>query len=476
MGPANCAVDLGDGSERGEYVSQDYILSKLGRPHRNINLMYCYYPYDKGWPQRVSKAFADSNITFAWDFPYDDYFPYEGGIGGRTDSEPFASMRDIRRHGQDVTLTMTADCSISDAHIQKIAEELIPFGRMHLRINHEATGNWFAFNKRFTYKEVADFYVRFHRIVKETAPHIQTVLCIGAAPEGDSNEMPYEKEFEEAIQVTDIWSADNYLALNWGWPYTVAERNGSTHQRSAVEKVFGDNHFCYHRFLERNEGTSKPFVLSEFNADGDVTGPYDQALMMKQFYEMIRDNDAKWLTGITCYQFRDRGRLGLEIEDPSNADMGIEQPILAVYREMIQDPWFLPQFTDQKEAELPVTLRWGSAEDADGLAITITFEGNPVFCEVTFEQAELNVMMSLNGRWFYKKPGVKTVDLMRAFFEKPLSGPTQLTYQLFTPPATGENDPTQGEDWTINHYTVIQQLPKFRLRYEATEISPYRPA
>jgi hypothetical protein len=26
MGPAKCAVDLGDGSERGEYVNQDYIL------------------------------------------------------------------------------------------------------------------------------------------------------------------------------------------------------------------------------------------------------------------------------------------------------------------------------------------------------------------------------------------------------------------------------------------------------------------
>ena len=46
MGPAQCAVDLGDGSERGEYVNQDYILQKLGRPHRAVNLMYCYYPND----------------------------------------------------------------------------------------------------------------------------------------------------------------------------------------------------------------------------------------------------------------------------------------------------------------------------------------------------------------------------------------------------------------------------------------------
>lgn len=28
MGKAKCAVDLGDGSERGEYVNQDYILHR----------------------------------------------------------------------------------------------------------------------------------------------------------------------------------------------------------------------------------------------------------------------------------------------------------------------------------------------------------------------------------------------------------------------------------------------------------------
>lgn len=54
MGPAECAVDLGDGSERGEYVDQDYILQKLGRPHRAVNLMYCYYPNDDKWPGRAS--------------------------------------------------------------------------------------------------------------------------------------------------------------------------------------------------------------------------------------------------------------------------------------------------------------------------------------------------------------------------------------------------------------------------------------
>ena len=43
MGKAKCAVDLGDGSERGEYVNQDYILHTLGRPHRSISLMLWKY-------------------------------------------------------------------------------------------------------------------------------------------------------------------------------------------------------------------------------------------------------------------------------------------------------------------------------------------------------------------------------------------------------------------------------------------------
>ena len=47
---------VGDGSERGEYVDQDYILAKMGRPHRSISLMYCYYPLDEGWPGRCQRG------------------------------------------------------------------------------------------------------------------------------------------------------------------------------------------------------------------------------------------------------------------------------------------------------------------------------------------------------------------------------------------------------------------------------------
>ena len=195
MGAAKCAVALGDGSERGEYVDQDYILHKMGSPRRAISLMYCYYPLDKTWPVRARDAFADQEVSFQWDYPYDDYFTYKGGIGGTTDGEPFTCMKDVRRHGQDVILTMTIDPNLTDDYLIKIAQELRTYGRMQLRINHEATGNWFSFTTRATYQQIADFYVRFHNIIKKEAPNVSTILCIGGGVcnEGDALLLPVKE-------------------------------------------------------------------------------------------------------------------------------------------------------------------------------------------------------------------------------------------------------------------------------------------
>jgi hypothetical protein len=118
------------------------------------------------------------------------------------------------------------------------------------------------------------------------------------------------------------------------------------------------------------------------------------------------------------------------------------------------------------EVTRPATLRWGGSEDAEGIAVPIHFEKNPTFCELYFED-DSNLLMELNGKWFYKSPKAKVIDLMPAFFEKPLKGETELTLKIFAPPKTGENDPTQGEDWDINYYATIQSLPNIRIRYGA---------
>jgi len=465
IGKAKCALDLGDGSERAEYVNQDYILHKLGRPHRNINIMYTYYPYDTEWPKRSSEAYKDMDVKGQWDYPYDDYFPYLGGTGVATEKEPFACMRDIRKHGQDVTLTLTIDCSVEDEILRNIARELKSFGRMRIRINHECAGNWFTHNKRYTYQEIADFFVKFNQIIKEEAPNITTIFCGGAVPEG-KQELEYEKEFTKAYEVADIWSGDCYLALHFGWPFDVCEKDCDSYAVYEVDSYYDRIKCSVDRMAFVNQGEYKPFVISEFNTDGDVTGPMTQGESILRFVNKLKKDNAGWFSGFSMYQFRDRGRLGLEIEDPNNKSVGIEQPLLKEYKKVLFDPYFMPEITLQEKIELPVAARWGGAEDADGIALTIPFENMPQFCEISFEEP-LNIMMELNGRWFYKAPQTNTIDLMSAFFEKPLSGACSLTLNMFFPPATGENEPTQGKDWTENYYCTITKMPKLRIRYES---------
>ena len=468
IGPAKCAVDLGDGSERGEYVNQDYILHTLGRPHRAINLMYCYYPLDKEWPGRISEVMKNADVSFQWDYPYDDYFPYLGGLNGNTEGEPFTFMRDVRRHGQDVCLTLTIDPNVSDEHLIAIAKDLRPFGRVMMRINHEATGNWFSFTKRTSYQGVADFYVRFHKIIKEYAPNVSTVLCAGTYDE-KTGKIEMEEEFKEAFLATDYWSIDKYISLHWGWPFDIAERGGNSHSRAYPDDVFESARKTFDRLKEVNGGAGKPMVMSELNADGDVVGPYDQAEIITEFCNLVKNEKADWLNGFTLYQFRDRGRLGLEIEDPNNPDVGIPQPEMAAYKEIIHDEYFYPTITEEAEVQFPVKMRWGGFEDSDGIEIPLHFDCNPTFCEVTFEE-ELNLMMEINGKWFYKSPKAKTIDFMSAFYEKPLKGECDLTLKIFAPPASGENDPSQGEDWDINYYSEITKMPNIRIRFEPTEL------
>ena len=466
LGPANCAVDLGDGSERGEYVDQDYILQRLGRPMRGISLMYCYYPLDRGWPLRASEAFRDMETSFAWDYPYDDYFPFRGGPDGNTEDEPFPFMREIRRHGMDVILTLTMDPKLPDEHIIAIARQLRPFGRMQLRVNHEATGGWFSFNKRASYPEVSDFFAHVCEIFHREAPHIKLILCLDGYRNADDEKMEKEDDFLSAIRAADIVSVDRYLALHWGWPYDVAEEGGTTFARYKVRDIYALTKKSCRRYEELS-GRKRPMVLSELNADGDVTGAREQADMMKEFAQLVKEDPDHWLDAFTLYQFRDRGRLGLEIEDPNNRNVGIEQPLMKTFREIIRDPFFSPSLEEAEEVQLPVRLRWGGSEDAEGISIPLHFDADPHFCEAYFTSdalKEANFLMELNGRWFCKAPGVTCVDFMSAFFEQPLSGPADLTLHLFAPPASGENDPSQGEDWTINYYYTLTELPEIRIR------------
>ena len=465
--PAKCAVDLGDGSERGPYVNQDYVFNTMGRPHRGINLMYCYYPLDETFPQRASECHTGGDVSFAWDYAYDDYFTYKGGLEGDTTGEPFTYMRDVRRHGQDVVLTLTCDPHVSDEQIKAIAHDLIPYGRIFLRLNHEATGNWFSFNKRASYAEVGAFFAHFCDIIHEEAPNVLMILCIDGFMELEDEKIDREDEFTEAIKKADIWSVDKYLALNWGWPFEVAEKDNFQHKLEGNDIVYAKTKKTYERFCEI-AGERRPMLISEFNADGDVTGPYLQAELVKDFCERIKNDPDDWFSGFTMYQFRDNGRLGLEYTDPNNEDVGIACPLMDTYKEIISDEFFMPKLESNEEISLPFKLRWGSSEDAEGLAIELDILKAPLFAEANFnnELTQMNLIMEINGKWFYKAPGVKYVDFMPAFFNKEIKEPCKMNLNIFAPPSTGENDPSQGSDWVNNYYTTINEIPDIRLRFD----------
>jgi len=80
--------------------------------------------------------------------------------------------------------------------------------------------------------------------------------------------------------------------------------------------------------------------------------------------------------------------------------------------------------------------------------------------------------MEINNRWFYKKSGVKSIDLIPAFFHNQLAGKQEIILRIFAPPPDGINDPSQGEGWESNYYTEMKNAPEMRIRYTPAEILP----
>jgi len=474
--PAQCGVDMGDGSERGEYVGQDYILGRMGRPMRRINIMYTYYPLDPEWPSRASEAHPDMEVHGQWDYPYDDYFTYGGGIGGSADSETFKQMQDIRRHGSDVTLTLTVDCKVGDEHLIKIAEDLRHYGRINIRINHECTGDWFTHNRRYSYAEVGAFFARFARILSEHAPNVKKILCAGLCL-ADSEKLEYEDEFKDAYKEADIWSNDSYLGLHYGWPFDVCDKGGTTYTVSNVSRYFGELRRGYERMVAITGQTDKKLVASEINTDGDITGPAVQGEAVKRFADTVEKEENSWFGGFSIYQFRDRGRLGLEVEDPNDKTNGIPQPLMSVVKEIIDRPYFSAGFDagDEQTQKTDIPMRWGGSEDADGVELELSLERLPVFFDVTFDKEDVDksLMLCLEGRWFHKAPGVRTIDLMPAFWNdrfEPVEPGDKPMLRLFATPEDGINPETDAEDWDVNYRTVLHALPRLHIKYEPVDM------
>ena len=111
-------------------------------------------------------------------------------------------------------------------------------------------------------------------------------------------------------------------------------------------------------------------------------------------------------------------------------------------------------------------MRWGGSEDSDGVSVEVKLKEAPTFFELYFDDdnVDMNLMIKVNNRWFYKKAGVKFIDLMPLFFSYPDSS-LDVNVTFFAPPATGLNVDDGSEDWMINYRTNLKKLPKLRVEY-----------
>lgn len=365
---------LSNGSERGDFVPLSYILGKLGRIHDGIQLMKAYYPYDAVWSakHRVSQVSRKENIHFAWDYEYEDYHPFDIF---EENSVTLREMAEIKKFGSDIYLTLTIDLSLPDNELIAIVKILNGYGRIFLRINHEANGTWFRYNIFNTYKEVSDFFIRFHRIIKGHSSLIHTVfsltgdMFVADKIVTDQLLQLSESGLKEALQTADYWSIDKYASLNYGWPFEDIANGKNLFFKQTVDEWWQMVEETYLKMIWFNNLQAKPLFINEFNSDSDVDGFETQAEIINRVYSRLATDEFQWLAGITMYQFRDYGGLGLEQGDLKEYQ---SLPVLDVYRKVIRK-YNYDQMIDEKAWNRDDYLfTWDHSDSLRGLSISTT--------------------------------------------------------------------------------------------------------
>jgi hypothetical protein len=372
---------MSNGSERGEFVPLGHIFSKTRRIHDGIQVLKAYYPHEENWSphHKVSEAAQRAQVDFAWDYEYEDYHPFNLNVPGGDCRKQFEQ---IKTFGADLHLTVTMDLSLSDREIEKVVGSLRPYGRIFLRINHECNGNWFRFNKYHSYKEVSDFFVRCHRIVKANSSNIFTVFSLSGdffAQEKVVNDLFLRlapDEMRESLELADYWSLDRYSSLHYGWPFeeTVTPESKNTYFKGTAEDWWRLIEECYLSMIWHNGLKMKPLFINEFNADSNVDGLDAQAAIVGSVYDRLVRGDFAWLAGITFYQFRDLGGLGLEKGDLREYR---ENPVLPVYRDAIDKIHYHIKIEDWQEwPQQEYFFSWQNSDSIRGLCIRETGDQN----------------------------------------------------------------------------------------------------
>jgi hypothetical protein len=402
---------MSDGSERSTYLPQEQALRVLGGPHSGVNLMACYYPRQTFWPERrlfsrevphfrhsVTDQTERTRLNDFNDWT-DGYYSFDIED---PDNDVVRQMEDVRRHGQDVRLTLTADIDTPAEDLERIAEILKDFGRMELRLNHEANGcAWFRFAKnvgnmqgdeqRRTYHEISAFFCRAHELMARAAPNVTMVPCYNGPGERitkgelDASDLPHLGDDELGLMYrlpNTVVSLDQYGSLHCGWP-------GHTVTQVPIIRKFTFDEFkgfaltpwelCemvirpFQALISEMRGENSRIDLGELDFDEDFHGPEVRAQLLYECYDWLRRNPGI-IGSITFYELTDMGGLGLcRQKEYGNVRDVTTNIVTDVYREIMR--WEEFRHPCEPAGDVPdgagkVDLLWASAEDAIGIEVS----------------------------------------------------------------------------------------------------------
>lgn len=444
-----CTLGITDGSERGDYAGSAHILQRIGRPHHVVNLMFQYYPDLENWPTQGVKwhGFYRNNSLNEGD----GYFPLvleEGGIWGQLYLRQIA---DVRAHGQDAQLTLTLHCDTPDAILIRIAQSLAPFGRLRLRINHECNGSWFYFNRRWSFRQVSDFFIRFHHIIHEHAPEILTVACWNGPGEAYSDPSKSgklgkvtEDQLGPMFKTADVISFDQYASLHYLWPDPAFDVQHPSGFFAVPFEYWWKTLTDCHELMSELCGRDVDIEVHEINQDAELHGVLGQAEWLERFYREAAARNYRWLTNITFYMFRDRGGLGLEWEDVNDPNRFEDRPALAAYNRAIRDPHFEYRVVASGAlTEAEMTMQWKSSVDSEGVGIQ--YRSMKAGDARIILPCASNVLVGCRGQWIVKRTDEESVTL-------PLvEGSNELNFLM--PPPDGQNNVSGA------YQTILPQMP-----------------
>ncbi len=445
---------INNGSERGDYVPFEKALELLGAPHCGVNLMACYYPKNKNWPNR--KLFHPEDVPhYRWglkdetdktklpssEYSTDGYYNLDFED---EKNDVVSQIIDSRKYGHDVTLTLTADCDTSENEIIEIAKIMKEYGVKKFRLNHEANGNtWFRFANQVgdpdknldeqcqIYQEISNFFIMAHKIFGKYAPETTLVACYNGPGElinmgkleagtfpnlGDNQLGPMYKLPNEII------SLDQYGSLHYGWPghviHDVPVKGNVTHDEHRsffippeilCEKVFRGFRDFMSTF--RNEPDLR-INLGELDYDQDIHGPKETAKLILECYRWIEANP-EVIGSVVHYILADMGGLGLfQQSEYGNVHEFSSNEVTEVYKDVMKWPVFQPgnSLVEELNSTDSWTLYWKNFDDASG--IQIDFEGES-YSNINFKENYWKriIWVLENGEEIYVHSEASKIDI-----------------------------------------------------------------